>query len=97
MPRGEEIPLLPEAASIYKQRILQSGNGSPSSVCLPHGVPYAMLVQQMKIVQTPRLTLILYEEFNDFRQVFTDGRRCRSIRSRRGTVTLWAGGTAIRL
>jgi len=74
MPRGEEIPLLPEAASVYKQRILQSGNGSPSSACLPHGVPYAMLVQQMKIVQTPRLTLILYEEFNDFRQVFTDGR-----------------------
>lgn len=29
----------------------------------------------MKIVQDPGLTLILYEEFARFRQVFTDGRR----------------------
>ena len=28
-----------------------------------------------KIVQTPGLTLILYEAFVDFRQIFTDGRK----------------------
>lgn len=74
MPAGEEIPLLPAASAVYKQRIQQFGKGSPTSRCLPHGPPFAMLVHQMKIVQNPRLTLILYEEFNDFRQVFTDGR-----------------------
>ncbi len=74
MPGGEEIPFLPAADAIYKQRIQQFGKGSPTSACLPHGIPYAMLVQQMKIVHTPRVMIILYEEFNDFRQVFTDGR-----------------------
>jgi hypothetical protein len=28
-----------------------------------------------KIVQNPGLTVILFEEFNRFRQIFTDGRR----------------------
>ena len=28
----------------------------------------------IKIVQSPRLTLLLYEQFTNFRQIFTDGR-----------------------
>ena len=34
-----------------------------------------MLLSHYKIVQNPNVTLILYEEFNHFRQVFTDGRK----------------------
>ena len=33
-----------------------------------------MLVDDFKFVQTPGLTFILFEEFNHFRQIFTDGR-----------------------
>ena len=46
-----------------------------SARCLPHGIPDAMLIPaDFKIVQNPGLTLILYEEFNHYRQIFTDGR-----------------------
>jgi hypothetical protein len=39
-------------------------------------VPDAMLVSNIpfKIVQTPRELMVLYEEFNQYRQIFTDGR-----------------------
>jgi hypothetical protein len=50
--------------------------GAPSEQCLPHGIPDAMLTRTLpfKIVQSPALTIILFEEFNNWRQVFTDGR-----------------------
>jgi hypothetical protein len=32
-----------------------------------------MLVDNFKIIQDPGLTMILYEEFARFRQIFTDG------------------------
>jgi len=75
MPRGSEIPLRPEALALYKQRAEHFGKGRPSERCLPHGIPDAMLYGgPLKLVQNRRLTLILFEEFNHFRQVFTDGR-----------------------
>jgi hypothetical protein len=44
--------------------------------CKPTGVPHVNSVPiPYKIVQTPRLVLILYEENTVFRQVFLDGRQ----------------------
>ncbi len=75
MPAGAEIPLRPEAAALYGQRSANLGKGRPSERCLPHGIPDAMLYGgPMKIVQNRRLTIILFEEFNHYRQLFTDGR-----------------------
>ena len=74
LPEGTQIPFTPEGAALYKKRSESLGVGRPSSLCLPHGVPDAMLLDHFKLVQTPRLTLILFEEFNHFRQVLTDGR-----------------------
>jgi len=75
MPGGTDIPLRPEPAALYKQRAENFGKGRPSERCLPHGIPDAMLYGgPLKIVQNRRLTLILFEEFNHFRQVFIDGR-----------------------
>ena len=74
MPDGAEIPFLPEAAALFKQRSDALGAGRPSEHCLPHGIPDAMSISQFKLVQNPGLTLILYEEFNHYRQIFTDGR-----------------------
>jgi hypothetical protein len=73
---GEKIPpLLPAAEAIYQQRRANLSADRPSGRCLPHGIPDQMLIPvPMKIVQNPGLTIILYEEFTHFRQIFTDGR-----------------------
>jgi hypothetical protein len=71
-----EAPLSPAAATLYKERVSTLGKGRPSEFCIPHGVPDGMLVRNwpFKIVQTPGVVVILYEEFNHYRQLFTDGR-----------------------
>jgi hypothetical protein len=73
---GVEIPMHPWAAAVYKQRLDTLGRDKPQLHCLPHGVPDAMLVPGIpfKIVQTPGELVVLYEEFNMYRQIFTDGR-----------------------
>lgn len=71
-----ELPFQPWAAALYKERADALGKGRPSESCIPHGIPDGMLVRNfpIKIVQTPDIVVILYEEFNHFRQIFTDGR-----------------------
>ena len=73
---GEKIPpLLPAAETLYQQRKANFMADQPSARCQPHGIPDQMLIRvPLKIVQNPGLTLILYEEFERFRQIFTDGR-----------------------
>jgi hypothetical protein len=69
------VELKPPFDAIYKQRLEQAGKDRPSGRCLPHSIPDAMLAPTpFKFIHTPGNTLILYEEFIDFRQVFTDGR-----------------------
>jgi hypothetical protein len=48
----------------------------PLAHCLPHGVPRINTngLFPFKIVQTPGLVVILYEQLNQFRQIFMDGR-----------------------
>jgi len=74
MPAGATIPMQPWAEELFKERSGRLGAGRPSERCLPHSIPDAMLVGSLKFVQTPGLTILLYEEFNHFRQIFTDGR-----------------------
>ena len=75
MPPGSQISLQPWAEALYKERAKGLGAGRPTEHCLPHGIPDAMMYGgPMKIVQTPALMLILYEELSHFRQVYTDGR-----------------------
>jgi hypothetical protein len=73
---GVEPPFLPAAKALFDERQANQGRDRPAGFCLPHGVPDAMLVPgyPWKIVQTPGLTVILFENFTDFRQIFTDGR-----------------------
>jgi len=70
------LVMLPEADQIYRARIAAGGRGRPSERCLPHSIPDAMLIpeQTFKILQSPAGTAILYEEFNYYRQIATDGR-----------------------
>ena len=73
-PNAVKIPMTPWAEAIFKERDRVYGLGRPAAHCLPHSIPDAMLVDNFKIVQDPGLTMILYEEFARFRQIFTDGR-----------------------
>ena len=70
-------PFQPWAKTLWETRQKALGVGAPSEACLPHGIPAAMLTRTLpfKIVQHPGLTIVLFEEFNNWRQVFTDGRR----------------------
>ena len=71
--KPEESPLRPEAAKAMGRR---AASNNPADVCVGvPGIPVAgLLSEPVKIVQAPRLTVILYELGNLHRQVFTDGR-----------------------
>jgi len=73
-PGGKNVaPLTHDAEEIFKARRENRGADMPSGRCLPHGLSKAIAVPEpFKIVQTPTLTLILHEEFNNWRQVFID-------------------------
>src|SRR5262249_15551999 len=64
------------AAALYKERVDALGKGRPSERCIAHGIPDGMVVRNFpfKIVQTNDVMVILYEEFNHYRQIFSDGR-----------------------
>jgi hypothetical protein len=73
---GSSMEMLPPAVALYQEHRRVLGANRPSERCLPHGIPDAMVIPgaPTKIVQTRGLTLMLYEEFSRFRQIFTDGR-----------------------
>lgn len=75
-PGQAEPPMLPWAAELlHKRRYEDLGGGRPSERCLPHGIIGAMLPNTpFKIAHTPGVTFLLYEQFNQYRQIFTDGR-----------------------
>ena len=73
--KGVDAPMLPWAAELYKRRLATHGYDRPMTVCLPHGVPDGLTSPYgFKLVQTPVLTVHLYEEFTKYRQIHTDGR-----------------------
>lgn len=72
---GEE-PLLPAAAESLRRRAPEFSRISPLSHCMPEGMPLVeMAPAPYKIVQTPGLTVMLYERDTTYRQIYTDGRK----------------------
>src|SRR6266853_1359794 len=71
--KPEESPMRPEARETMRR---QQAERDPANVCTGvRGIPGAdLLSEPVKIVQAPRVTMILYEVGNLHRQVFTDGR-----------------------
>jgi hypothetical protein len=75
LPPGETVPFQPWAAALFKQRYAADGAGSPSERCLPKGILAPMLPPvPFKIVPSTGVIVILFEESNRYRQIFTDGR-----------------------
>jgi len=72
--KPEESPLRPEAAEIMRSR--STNHITPDERCLPVGVPRGNLIGfPFKIVQTPELIIVLYEDDYTRRQIYTDGRK----------------------
>lgn len=72
---GDAIVPQPWAEALYKERRENNSAGLPSEHCLPHGPPEGWMIPiPFKILQTPAEVAVLFEEFNFFRQIFTDGR-----------------------
>src|SRR5579862_4558690 len=68
-----ESPLRPEATKIMRQNAARRESGDPCERVF--GFPLAgLLSEPIKIVQSPRVTVVLYEVNNQHRQIFTDGR-----------------------
>jgi hypothetical protein len=75
-PFGQE-PFQPAAAVLFRERM--QSHQKPPTLCPPEAVPIAdLLPVPFKLVQTSGLIVILYEDFGNFRQIFTDGRKLPS-------------------
>ena len=70
------VRFTPWGKALFDERQANAGRDRPAGRCLPHSIPNAMLVPlyPWKIVQTPEETIVLYENFTQYRQIFTDGR-----------------------
>lgn len=68
-------PLQPWAADMLKHRMSDNMKDNPDAHCLPLGLMQLHLhPQPRKIIQTPKLIVILYEAQAGVRQIFMDGR-----------------------
>jgi hypothetical protein len=71
--KPEETPMRPEAAEILRRRL---PGDLPNTHCLPVGIPSdGLFSPPIKIVQSPGLIVILYENDGRHRQIYTDGRK----------------------
>src|SRR5215472_8177534 len=75
--KPEDVAMLPWAKALQQRRVDRAHGDDPLARCLPHGVPRINTngLFPFKIVQTPGLVVILYEQLYLFRQVFLDGRK----------------------
>src|SRR5579863_7296337 len=69
------LPLRPLAAEVLKRRMAENSKDNPDAHCLPMGLmQFHEHPQPRKIIQTPGVTVIVYEANSGLRQIFTDGR-----------------------
>jgi len=74
VPSGAQ--LTPWAKAIRDERRANESRDIPTAKCLPSGIPPDMTraAVPIEIIPTRGVTTILFEEFNNWRQIFTDGR-----------------------
>ena len=72
----EDFPFQPWSRALFDQR--KDGSHSredPDAHCLPQRVPKIdSVAYPWKVIETPNSMVIIYETFNYWRQIFTDGR-----------------------
>lgn len=71
---GKPAPL-PWAEALLRERAANNGKDAPGARCLPRGITNAGALFPFKLVQTPTLLVMLFEDdIPSHRQVFLDGR-----------------------
>ena len=95
--KPDEVQMQPGAQAIFDRRKTGSLSAlDPDANCLPQGVPKIDATPApFKLMQEPNVIVFLYEAFDQFRQVFMDGRDCPRIRILNGSAIPSAIGTAI--
>ena len=74
--KPDQDPLRPEFRDAYQKLAAIVLTEPPPAFCTPSPTPFVdAFPSPFKIVQTPKLTLMLVESDTDFRQIFTDGRK----------------------
>lgn len=75
--KPEEAPMRPEGAELFRKHSQSGNRESPSARCVPQGIPKNDLDNYLpfKIIQTPGVMAVFYEESNTYRQIYTDGRK----------------------
>ena len=74
--KPEDDPLRPEFRDAYQKQAAVALTEPPPAFCVPSPMPFVdSFPSPFKIVQTPKLTLMLVESDTDFRQIFMDGRK----------------------
>jgi hypothetical protein len=69
------LPMTPWAADVKKKRMASDMKDNPDANCMPMGITqFHMQPQPRKIVQTPKLIVILYEANYGQRLIYMDGR-----------------------
>ncbi len=69
------LPLQPWAAELVKKRMADNSKDNPDAHCLPMGfMQFHNHPQLRKIIQNPKVFIMLYEANYGLRQIFTDGR-----------------------
>jgi len=72
---GIDVPFTPRSRAIFQERQANNGKDRPSGRCISHGVTdFHALATPTKYIQTPSVTVILFESYNHYRQIMTDGR-----------------------
>jgi hypothetical protein len=70
------LPLRPAATELLRARKAENSKDNPDAHCLPLGLMQLHThPQPRKIIQSPDVTVILYEAQAGIRQIFTDGRK----------------------
>ena len=70
------LPFTPWAANLLKERKAENSKDNPDAHCLPLGLMQLHThPQPRKMIQSPDVTVILYEAQAGIRQIFTDGRK----------------------
>ena len=71
----EPLPIRPEYQALADARRAAGGKDNPEAVCLPMGImQFHTQGAPRKLIQTPKVLVILYEASMGVRQIFTDGR-----------------------
>jgi hypothetical protein len=95
---GEAIPFQPWAEELYSERKGNFSKGDPEDHCMLPGARRIITAPYLfRVVQTPKLIVILYEDGSQaWRQIFMDGRQHPSTVIRLGSVTPSVTGKATR-